>query len=118
MSESAVESYLAGLTSDQRQVLEHVRAVIRAVAPQATETISYQMPAFRYKGRRLVYYAAFRDHFSLFPASYAVMEKLSRELAPFRSGRGTLRFTVDQPLPDALVVRIIELRLAELDARG
>ncbi len=114
MTDSAVAAYLAQLAADQRVVLDHLRSVIHAAAPQATEAISYRMPAFRYRGRRLVYYAAFREHFSLFPASYAVIDSLHDQLAPFLSGRATLRFTALRPLPDELVTRIVQLRLEEL----
>ena len=109
-----VEAYLARLTTDQRATIDHLRAVIHAAAPGATEVISYRMPAFLMHGRRLVYYAAFRDHFSLFPASYAVMERLAEELKPFVSGKATLRFTNARPLPDEVVARIVALRVEEV----
>jgi uncharacterized protein YdhG (YjbR/CyaY superfamily) len=111
-----VAAYLAHLSPAQRAVLDHLRATIAAAAPDANEVISYRMPAFRWHGRRLVYYAAFRDHFSLFPASYAVMERLADEVAPYVSGKATLRFTVQRPLPEQLVTRIVEMRLAEVRA--
>src|SRR5216117_1995498 len=96
---SSVEDYLAALPEAQRAALEKLRKTIRAAAPEATEAISYQMPAFKMHGRFLVSYAAFKDHCSLFPASYAVMETLGEELKPYFSGRGTLRFTPEKPIP-------------------
>src|SRR5438309_2152092 len=84
------------------RVLAELRTTIKAAAPEATETISYQMPAFKDHGRFLVSYAAFKDHCSLFPASKAVMESLGEELKRYVSGKGTLRFTVDKPIPSAL----------------
>jgi uncharacterized protein YdhG (YjbR/CyaY superfamily) len=111
-----VDEYLNAIPERERSVLEHLRATIRAAAPDATEAISYQMPAFKQGGRFLVSYAAFSDHCSLFPASYAVMEALSDQLQPFVSGKGTLRFTVDEPIPSELVTRIVELRLHEVAA--
>jgi uncharacterized protein YdhG (YjbR/CyaY superfamily) len=110
---TSVEDYLAALPDDTRDALETLRATIKAAAPEATETISYQMPAFRQDGRFLVSYAAFKDHCSLFPASYAVMASLEKELKPYVSGKGTIRFTVDQPLPGALVTKIVKLRIEE-----
>src|SRR5215831_6602118 len=92
-----VDEYLSGIPDRERTALESLRRTIRAAAPDATEAISYQMPAFKQGGRFLVSYAAFSDHCSLFPASYAVMETLGDELRPFVSGKGTLRFTVDEP---------------------
>jgi uncharacterized protein YdhG (YjbR/CyaY superfamily) len=113
-----VEDYLAALPGDQRAALEKLRKTIMTTAPDATETISYQMPTFKLRGRVLVYYAAFKDHCSLFPASIAVMEALGEELKPYFSGKGTLRFTVDKPLPAALVKKIVKARIEENAARG
>jgi uncharacterized protein YdhG (YjbR/CyaY superfamily) len=119
MAEPAgVEDYLAALPEDQRAALEKLRETIRAAAPEATETISYQMPTFKIRGRVLVYYAAFKDHCSLFPASEAVMEALGQELKPYFSGKGTLRFTPDKPIPVALVKKIVKARIEENAARG
>ncbi len=112
-----VEGYLAALPERQRTALEELRRTIRSAAPGATEGISYQMPAFKQEGRSIVSYAAFKDHCSLFPMSTAVLDSLAEELAPFRSGKGTLRFQPDTPLPATLVTRIVEARLAELSAR-
>jgi uncharacterized protein YdhG (YjbR/CyaY superfamily) len=108
-----VDAYLAALPDDRRAALERLRETIRAAAPEAVETISYDMPAFRAHGRILVYYAAFRDHFSLFPAGGAVLDALGPEVARFRSGKGTLRFAWDEPLPVALLTKIVQARLAE-----
>ena len=115
---TSVEDYLAALPEGQRSTLEMLRKTIRTAAPEATETISYQMPTFKLRGRVLVYYAAFKDHFSLFPASEAVMEALGDELKPYFSGKGTLRFTQDKPIPVALVKKIVKARIEEIAARG
>jgi uncharacterized protein YdhG (YjbR/CyaY superfamily) len=113
---ATIEEYMAALPAASRVVLEHLRETIRSAAPEATEAISYQMPAFKRDGRFLVSYAAFKDHCSLFPASGAVMDALGEELQPYVSGKGTLRFTVEDPIPDRLVRRIVEVRLAEVSA--
>jgi uncharacterized protein YdhG (YjbR/CyaY superfamily) len=115
---TGVEDYLAALPEDQRAALEKLRETIRTAAPEATETISYQMPTFKLRGRVLVYYAAFKDHCSLFPASEAVMEALGEELKPYFSGKGTLRFTPDKPIPVAIVKKIVKARIEENAARG
>ena len=115
---TSVEDYLATLPGEQRAALEKLRKTIRAAAPEATETISYQMPAFKQDGRFLVSYAAFKDHCSLYPASYAVMEALGDDLEPYFSGKGTLRFQTDSPIPAQLVEKIVELRLEENAARS
>ena len=110
----SVDDYLVALPKEERKALEKLRTQIRAAAPKATEAISYQMPAFKQDGRFLVSYAAFRDHLSLFPASYAVMELFGDELKPYFSGKGTLRFTPEKPIPAALVKKIVKARLREV----
>jgi uncharacterized protein YdhG (YjbR/CyaY superfamily) len=115
---SAVDDHLAALPPDQRAALERLRATIRAAAPDATEAISYGMPAFKQDGHGLVGYAAFKAHCSLFPMSATVLPALADALEGFTTSKGTIRFTPEQPLPDALVTRIVEARLAELAARG
>jgi uncharacterized protein YdhG (YjbR/CyaY superfamily) len=109
----SVDDYLAALPEGPRLALEKLRKTIRAAAPEATETISYQMPAFKDHGRFLVSYAAFKDHCSFFPASNAVMRSLRKELGPYFSGKGTLRFSADRPIPAALVKKIVKARLEE-----
>jgi uncharacterized protein YdhG (YjbR/CyaY superfamily) len=111
-----VDAYLAALPPGERAALERLRKTIRAAAPDATETISYRMPAFKERGRILVYYAAFKDHCSLFPASGAVMDVLGDQLRPYFAGKGTLRFTADRPIPARLVRKIVTLRRAEIEA--
>lgn len=110
---TSVEDYLAAVPEEPRAALEKLRRTIKAAAPDATETISYQMPAFKDDGRFLVSYAAFKDHCSLFPASHAVTEAYGEELRPYLSGKGTIRFTVEMPLPTALVTKIVEARIEE-----
>ncbi len=114
---ASVEGYLAALPTGSRAALEELRTTIRAAAPEATEAISYGMPAFRDHGRLLVAYAAFKDHCSLFPASGTVREALGRELEPYFTGKGTIRFRADEPLPVAFVHKVVRARLAENAAR-
>ena len=110
---ASVEEYMAGIPGASRAVLETLRTTIRAAAPEAAETISYQMPAFKLDGRFLVSYAAFKRHCSLFPASEKVVEACGEELEPYLFGKGTIRFPLDEPLPVALVEKIIKVRLEE-----
>jgi uncharacterized protein YdhG (YjbR/CyaY superfamily) len=114
---TSVEDYLAALPEETRAALEKLRKTIKAAAPEATETISYQMPAFRNARRMLVWYAAFKDHCSLFPASKAVIEAHGEALKPYLSGKGTLRFDADRPIPAALVKKIVRTRIEENAAR-
>lgn len=114
---SSVDAYLASLPDDKRAALERLRKTIRSAAPMATEKISYGMPAFHHRGN-LVYYAAFKDHCSLFPASKKVLADHAEELAGYETTKGTIHFTVDDPLPVALVKKIVKERVAENEAKG
>jgi uncharacterized protein YdhG (YjbR/CyaY superfamily) len=115
---TSVEDYLAALPEESRAALEKLRQMIKAAAPEATETISYQIPAFKDHGRLLVYYAAFKDHCSLFPASMKVIEDHRKELEPYYTAKGTIRFHPDKPLPAALVEKLVKARLVENAERG
>ena len=91
-----------------------VSQTIAAAAPEATETIAYQMPAFRsHGGQFLVSYAAYKKHTSLFPASGAVIAALGPELTPYLAGKGTIQFPIGVPIPLAMITRIVQVRLAE-----
>jgi len=113
---SDVDTYLSGVPDAPRAALEALRATIRSAAPDAVETISYQMPAFKLNGRFLVSYAAFTNHCSLFPATERVIEAHGDALAPYLAGKGTIRFTVDAPLPSALAKKIVKTRVQEVSA--
>ena len=116
---TSVEEYLARLPDDRRTTAEEIRGMIRAAAPEATETIAYNMPAYRSDGDRfLVSFAAFKEHYSLFPASDVVVEALGEELTPYLRGRGTIRFEAADALPVALITRVVRVRLAEVAARA
>jgi uncharacterized protein YdhG (YjbR/CyaY superfamily) len=112
-SPTSVDDYLAALPEESRVALEQLRKTIKAAAPEATETISYQMPTFKDHGRFLVSYAAFKDHCSLFPASKAVMQAHGAALKPYFTGKGTFRFHPDKPIPAALVKKIVKTRIEE-----
>jgi uncharacterized protein YdhG (YjbR/CyaY superfamily) len=115
---TSVEAYVAAFPADRRAVLEAFRRTIRGAAPDAVELISYQMPAYKTHGQFLVSFAAFKRHYSLFPASDAVVEALGDDLAPYLAGKGTIRFPADEPLPTDLVTRIVEVRVGENAARA
>jgi uncharacterized protein YdhG (YjbR/CyaY superfamily) len=116
---ATVDEYLAGLAEDKRTALELMRATVNAAAPEATETIAYSMPALRsHGGQFLVSYAAYKKHYSLFPASGDVVAALGDELAPYLAGRGTIQFPASQPIPLDLVRRIVGIRLTENAARA
>ena len=115
----SVEDYLDALPDERRAAMEELRQTIKAAAPQATETIAYQMPALRsHGGQFLVSYAAYKRHYSLFPASGAVVEALGEELTPYLAGKGTIRFPADRPVPTALVTKVVKVRLEENAGRA
>ena len=109
-----VEEYLADQPKDVRETLESVRRSVLAVVPDATEKIGYGMPGFYVDGHPLVYYAAFKEHCSLFPASGGVIEKLADDLQGYGLAKGTIRFPIGEPLPPPLVKKIVKARLQEL----
>jgi uncharacterized protein YdhG (YjbR/CyaY superfamily) len=119
MSNSAneVDEYLAGLPSETRAALERLRATIRAAAPDATEVISYRVPTFKHHGG-LVGFAGFESHCSFFVMSPEVMEAHAEELEPYDTAKGTIRFAPDQPLPDAVVRKLVEARIKENEERS
>lgn len=109
----AVDAYLARVPEPARSTLGKIRAAIRSVAPpEATEKLSYGMPAFHYKGA-LVAYAAFKGHCSFFPMSGRLLDSVGDEVAAYRTAKGTLQFPLDRPLPTALVRKMVKARLAE-----
>lgn len=112
-----VESYLARCPEPHRTTLEKLRAIIGSVVPKdATETISYGMPSFQYKGG-LVAYAAFKGHCSFFPMSGRLIEEFADELAGYKTSKGTIQFAIDKPLPPALVKKMVKARIAQNEAK-
>jgi uncharacterized protein YdhG (YjbR/CyaY superfamily) len=113
-----VEAYLARVPEPARGTLEKVRAMIRAAAPEeATETISYRIPSFQYKGA-LVWYAAFKNHCSFFPMDLSLLDEFGEELKKYKTSKGTIQFPVDEPLPKSLVTRIVKKRVAANEAKA
>lgn len=108
---STIDEYIALQPASVQEILQKMREVIKAAAPQAEETISYQMPAFKLNGI-LVYFAAFANHISFFPTSSGVA-KFKEELAGFETSKGTIRFPLDQPIPYELISRITAMRVQE-----
>jgi uncharacterized protein YdhG (YjbR/CyaY superfamily) len=109
----SVEEYLARLPEPARGTLNKIRAAIRSAAPaEATETVSYGIPAFKYSKGVLVWYAAFSNHCSLFPTG-AVIEALKKDLKGFSTSKGTIQFPTNKPLPAALVKKMVKTRIAQ-----
>ena len=112
----SVDEYLARVPEPGCSTLGKIRAAIRSAAPpEATEVLSYRIPAFKYKSV-LVWYAAFSDHCSLFPTA-AVMEAFKRDLKGFSTTKGTIHFPLDKPLPAALVKKLVRERVGQIESK-
>ena len=108
-----VSTYIANTPPPARKALKALRAAIQSVAPGITERISYGIPTFDLDGRYLLYIAAFRDHVSVYPVTAGMVARHGKAIAPFRSGKGTLRFPLDEPVPLGLVKKLARVRLEE-----
>ena len=108
---TTIDEYIAEFPPDVQKKLQQVRAIIRETAPEATETISYAIPTFDLNGH-LIHFAGFKNHIGLYPTPSGIKE-FEDELAPYKSGKGSLQFPLDKPLPLDLMSRIVEFRVLE-----
>jgi uncharacterized protein YdhG (YjbR/CyaY superfamily) len=108
---STVDEYFAWQSEQARTALEQLRKIIKKATPEAEEVISYQMPAFRFHGI-LVYYAAFKNHYSLFPMTKA-LEVFKEDLKGYETTKGTIHFSYGKPLPVRLIKEIVQFRVKE-----
>jgi uncharacterized protein YdhG (YjbR/CyaY superfamily) len=111
-----IDEYLAPLSNDKRAALEKLRRAIKSAAPEVEECISYDIPAFRLRGRLLVSFGAWAKHCSFFPGAHPVAAHKD-ELAAYDTDKGTIRFPVDRPLPATLVRKLVRTRIAEYAAK-
>jgi uncharacterized protein YdhG (YjbR/CyaY superfamily) len=114
---TSVAQYLATQPPKVRAVLRKVRAAIRAALPGAEEKISYRIPGYRYEGRMIIWFAGWKEHYSIYPATAFVVGELGDALGPYELRKGTIRFPLDRPVPVRLITRIAKLRLKESTAR-
>ena len=106
-----IDEYIAGFPEDIQQLLEGMRETIRKAAPGAEETISYAIPTFKLNGN-LVHFAAFRNHIGFYPAPRGI-EAFKKELSAYKGAKGSVQFPIDQPLPLALISKIVKFRVGE-----
>ena len=111
-----IDEYLAGLDEPKRATLTTLRDTIMAIVPEAEQCISYRMPAFKLRGKTIAGFAAFKDHLSYLPHSGSVIPQLAEET--YTSTKGSLHFPVDEPLPETLVQKLLEVRMAEAFDKG
>jgi uncharacterized protein YdhG (YjbR/CyaY superfamily) len=108
-----IDAYLDALEEPKRSTLARLRDTIMAIVPDAEQCISYGMPAFRLRGKTVAGFAAFKHHLSYLPHSGSVIPQLGKELEGYTFTSGSLHFPVDQPLPEALVRKLLAVRMTE-----
>jgi uncharacterized protein YdhG (YjbR/CyaY superfamily) len=108
-----IDDYLAPLSPDKRAALQKLRKAIKAAAPRAEEYISYQLPAFRLDGKMLVAFGARSNHCAFYPMSGSTVKAYKRELKNYETSKGTIRFQPKDPLPAALIRKLVKARIAE-----
>ena len=113
-----MDEYFQMVTQDQRELLGSVRAQINKQVPEIEETISYNMPTFKLRGKPLIHIAAWKKHCSFYPITDAVLEAYSDELADFKHTKGSLHFTTKQPIPAGALEAMIQDRVADHEASG
>ncbi|HLC05839.1 MAG TPA: DUF1801 domain-containing protein [Anaerolineales bacterium] len=106
-----IDEYIAGFPDDVQEILEKIRTTIRDAAPDAEETISYQMPTFTLKGN-LIHFAAHKKHIGLYPTPTGT-ERFKKELSVYKAAKGSVRFPLDEPIPFGLISRIVKFRVKE-----
>ncbi len=113
----SVVEYIAAQPRERQAVLRKVRATIRKALPRTDEVISYQIPAYKMDGAAVIYFAGWKEHFSLYPIGELVAQTLKRELAAYDLKKGTIRFPLQDGVPVALITRIAKLRAKETTVR-
>jgi uncharacterized protein YdhG (YjbR/CyaY superfamily) len=114
----SVDEYIATHPPDVQAILQRVRSTIRKAVPRAEETISYQIPTFKLHGSYVVYFAGWKQHYSLYPASRPLVAAFKDDLAPYEVNKGTIRFPFSEPVPARLIAGIAKFLAKEADARA
>ena len=113
---TVIDEYLNQISPLERGELERIRDIVKKIAPDAKEVISYKIPTFKVNGQPLVYFAAFKTHLSLFPTSRPI-EVLKDKLSAYKISKGAIQFTVEKPLPEELIVKILKVRLKDISGK-
>lgn len=114
---ASIADYIANQPARTRPVLQRVRTIIRKALPDAEEAISYSIPAFKIDGRVVIYFAAWKEHFSIYPATGAVATVFKKELAGYKVSKGTIRIPWSGPVPTHLIAGVATLRARETAER-
>ncbi|MCB0102243.1 MAG: DUF1801 domain-containing protein [Anaerolineales bacterium] len=107
----SIDEYIAACPPESQDYMRQIRALIKMLAPEAKERISYQIAAFELNGRNFIHFAGWKKHVSLYPVP-AGSEAFERQIAKYVDGKGTVKFALDEPLPSKLIERVIKLHLA------
>jgi len=108
----SIDEYIATFPDNMQKILEELRSTIKAAAPDAGETISYNIPTFTLNGKYLFYFAGWKNHISLYPIPIGT-DAFNKQVSKYVEGKGTLQFPIDKPLPMKLIARIVKLKVAE-----
>jgi uncharacterized protein YdhG (YjbR/CyaY superfamily) len=114
----SVAEYISGQPRTVQPVLRRVRETIRKAVPAAEESISYQIPTYRLDGEVMMYFAGWKEHYSLYPTTAPLVEALGQALAGYAMSKGTIRLPLDEPVPVRLIARIARFRAQEAQARA
>lgn len=113
----SVDGYIEAQPPVAQPVLKQVRAIVCGAIPQAEEVISYKIPAYKLQGEVVIYFAGWKKHFSLYPATKTVLQAFKKELAAREVNQSTIRFALSDPVPEKLIARIVKFRAKEVSAR-
>ena len=113
----SVDAYIASKPAEIQPALTRVRNIIRKALPTADETISYQVPAYKIGGRAVIYFAGWKEHFSIYPAIGELTTEFKDELTAYEVSKGTIRFPLSRPVPAKLIARIAKFRAQEVLAK-
>lgn len=113
---NSIDEYIETFPENIQAVLHQVRKTIKAAAPKAGEKISYGIPTFTMNGKYLIYFAGWKSHISIYPIPVGD-DAFNQEVAPYVSGKGTLKFPLDKPIPLKLITKIVKLKVAEHSGR-
>jgi uncharacterized protein YdhG (YjbR/CyaY superfamily) len=114
MAQDEIDAYLAALEEPKRSTLEELRKAILEVVPDAEQSLSYGMPAFKVRRKTVAGFAAFKNHLSYLPHSGSVLAELGDDVAGYETSKGSLKFAIDKPLPKRLVKKLVAARMREL----
>lgn len=112
----SVDDYIASFPKETRVVLKDLRARIKRLVPEAEESMSYGMPGYKLNKKPLAYFAGWKDHIGFYPTPNGI-EAFEKELAPYKSGKGTAQFPLNKPLPYDIIEKIVEFRKKELERK-